>query len=90
LHRGSLTFLTIIAWLGFDVVTFVEPFYASGCIHHAALSGKERMTIAADFNFQLFFCGAGSELVAAGTYHYGVSIIFRMNFLFHSFSCYKR
>jgi hypothetical protein len=69
--------------LTFDIVALLEPLDTPGGIHHAALTGKKRMTVAAYFNFEFFFCRTGGESIAAGTYYRGIIIIFRMYLLFH-------
>lgn len=38
----------------------------------------------AHFNFQVFFCRAQFKLVSAGAFDFAISVIFWMNFSFHS------
>jgi hypothetical protein len=75
-------FLTVLL---FDVVTFVETFYAARGIHHAAFAGEEWMAVAAYFNPEVLFSGTGGKFVAAGTRYLCIAKIFGMNFFFHSF-----
>ncbi len=67
------------------IIPTLEPFYPSRGIHHFTFAGKERMTLAAEFYSHFFLCRAYRKPVAAGTYHFSVFVIFRVNFFFHIF-----
>jgi len=81
-HRGSSLWVYLPV-LAFNLIAFLKPLYSSGGVHHAPLTGKERVTVAADLDLQFFFRGTGGEFIAAGTYYHGIVIKFRMYFLFH-------
>ena len=60
-----------------DVVSFLKLVYTAACINKLLLTGKERVTLIADINFQGFhvFGGAGFERSSASAYNRHFMII---------------
>jgi hypothetical protein len=46
------------------------------------LAGKEGVAFAAHLDFEHFLGGADGKSIATGTNHFGISIIFWVNFIF--------
>jgi len=64
-------------------VALLEALYSTGDVPYFLLTGKEGVTLAADFHLECRLGGAGSEGVAADAGYFSLGIVFRVNLLFH-------
>lgn len=68
-----------------NIVSFLELVYTAACINQLLLTGKERMALVADVNFQCFHVFRGTRLKSrAARANYGNLVIFGMYFGLHN------
>lgn len=80
-----VSFVRLFFFFVFNAVPFVETINpAVGC-RELLFSGKERMTIGASINTDIFRRGAGNKCISAGSASDSHLIVLRMNTFFHVF-----
>ncbi len=67
-----------------DVELLLELVNSSACVNKLLLAGEERMTLRADINAKIAFCGFCNESFAASALNSNF-VIFRMEIFFHEF-----
>jgi len=79
-------FIITLYWLILYVVALFESLYSSQSVNYPLLASVEWVAIAAYFDSEFLLGRAGGESVTAKASYLSVSIVFRMDFVFH----YKR
>ena len=77
---APVTLIYLICYL----VALLKPFHPSGGVYHSTLTAKKRMALTAQLNLDCFSGRTNGKGITARADHFGVSIVFGMNLIFHN------